>query len=529
MNGLGFILWRTTKNRFLELKNKPAKLVMYLLITLAFVAFVVWSLFMGESDGEYIDIVWLKAMLFGYLLFSFIFSVNQGLSKGSTLFGMDDVNFVFVSPLNPRSILIYGVARIMKTTLFSCIFLLFYSSVLNNMFGIGLGGMLILIAGYFLCIVVTQIMAVFLYSATNGRPRRKTAVKIIMLLVFVPLIISAVWHFGMANWDFTSGLPLLLDSQALNFTPVLGWTAAGIVAFITGNAAFGALLLGLLTLFGGIMVAAIYFGNPDYYEDVLVSTELLFEKQRAVQEGQTSLEAMSDKQYKVKGTGINGAGASVFFYKHLRESFRASRFGLWGLGTLIMTAAAVGYTFIAGEASGSILLTPLNIMMWIQLFAIGMGRGLQELYSHYVYMIPESPFRKMLWSNVEVMLKSSGNALLVFGFIGIITRESPLLVIAAIVVYMLFSFLLIATNYVYLRFTGVGVNNGILIMFYFLAVALIMAPGITGTVIIASIIPGWGLLLGLCFLAVWELLAALVCFYAAKGLLHNCDMLRVGQ
>ena len=160
MNGLGFILWRTTKNRFLELKRKPAKLVMYLLVALAIVAFVVFSLFTSESDGEYIDISWLKGMIFAFLLLGFIPSIKQGLSKGNTLFGMDDVNFLFVSPLNSRSILMYGVFRVMKSTLFYSVFLFFYSSLLNNMFGTDFKGMMILIAGYFLCIVATQIMGV---------------------------------------------------------------------------------------------------------------------------------------------------------------------------------------------------------------------------------------------------------------------------------------------------------------------------------------------------------------------------------
>ena len=532
MNGLGFILWRTTKNRLLELKHKPAKLVMYLLVAFLIVAFVVWSLFTGESDGEYTDILWLRGMIFLFLMLNFFISVNQGLSKGSTLFGMEDVNFAFVSPLTPRSILIYGVVRVMKTSFLSCIFLLFYSSLLNNMFGIGLGGMLILIAGYFLCIVVTQVMAVFIYSITNGKPRRKTAVKIIVAIMFAPLLITAVLYIQAADWDFMKGLPLLIDSYVWAYTPVLGWASAGIVAFITGTAVFGGLLFGLLALFGGIMVGAIYFGNPDYYEDVLVSTETAFEKQRAVAEGQTSFEAMSDRQYKVKGTGVGGAGASALFYKHLRESFRSSRFGLWGLGTVVLVAAAVVYVLIAmrgDEETGTLLLTPFITMMFIQLFAISAGRGLTEMYTHYVYMIPESPFIKMIWSNIETMLKAAGNAVLVFGLIGIIAREPPLLVITAIVTYLLFSFLLISVNYVYLRFTGTNVNAGILIMLYFIAIILIMAPGVVGAVLVASMIEGWGLLFGLGVLAVWELLAALVCYYAARGLLHNCDMLRVGQ
>lgn len=533
MNSLVFILLRTSKNHFLELRQKPAKLVMYLLVAFGMGAFVAWSLLSGDVDVEHMDIVWLRGMIFAFLLLSFIPSIIQGLSNGNTLFGMDDVNFLFVSPLNPRSILLYGVGRVMKKTLLYSFFILFYSAMLNNMFGVDLAGMLILLAGYYLTIVVVQIMTVFIYSITNGNPRRKTATRVIAGLMFAPLLLSAVLHVQAVDWNIFEGLPAVLESSVLAFTPVVGWTSAGIVAFIVGDITSGILFFGLLVLFGGALVSAIYFGKPDYYEDVLVSTETMFEKQRAAAEGQASLDTMSDRQIKIKGTGVGGFGASALFYKHVRESFRSNRFGLWGFGTLILVAAAVIYVLLAmhsaDDLSGSLIMTPLYILMFLQLFMISMGRGMREMYNHYVYLIPQSPFQKMIWSNIEIMLKSTVEAVLVFGFIGVISREHPLLVIAAIVVYVMFSFLLISINYVYLRFTGVAVKSGILVSFYFLAIIIIMAPGIAGVIIAAMMIESWGLLLGLGILAAWELLMALVCFYAARGLLHNCDMLRAGQ
>lgn len=533
MNSLVFILLRTSKNYILELRHKPAKLVMYLLVIASLIAFVVWSLFIGEQDVEHMDIKWLRGMIFAYMLLSFLPSIKQGLSNGSTLFGMDDVNFLFTSPLAPRSILLYGVGRVMKTTLFYSVFILFYSSLLNNMFGVNLSGMLILLAGYFLTIMVIQIMTVFIYSITNGNPHRKRVTKIIAVLIFTPLLISAVWHIQEADWNVVEGLSVVLNSQILAFTPIVGWVSAGIVAFITSDITLGIILFALLVLFGGALISVIFLYKQDYYEDVLVSTETLFEKQRAATENQINYEAMSDRRIKIKGTGIGGFGASALFYKHVRESFRSNRFGLWGYGTLIMIAAAAAYVLFAirsgDELSASFIITPLSILMGTQIFMISLGRGMKEMYNHYVYMIPQSPFNKMIWSNFETILKSSVNAILVFGIIGVIARLSPLLIILAILVYVLFSFLLISINYVYLRFTGAAVKSGILVSFYFLAIVIIMAPGIAGTVIAVIMFDGWGLLLGLGILAAWELITALICFYAAKGLLHNCDMLRAGQ
>lgn len=531
MSSLTFLIIRSAKNSLLELRRKPGKLVLYIFVLLVLGGVIAVNIFLPNENDSLTDIVYLKGIAFAFFLLSFVTAVNSGLSKGSTLFGMDDVNLLFVSPVNPRSILLYGIIRMVKTMALTSIFILFQGGNLRT-FGVKTGGLAVLYSGYLLTAVVSQILGLFIYSTTNGRSKRQRLVKILAVLLFVPLIIYAVPQFISADGDYLKALHSILSLNVLSFTPVTGWSAAGIIAFMTGDVFSGILFFGLLFLTGAVLVAVIYIGKPDYYEDVLVASETAFEQKRNLAEGKVnSLEQNSNRRVRIKGTGISGWGASAFLYKHLRESFRANRFGLWGFPTLILTAGAACFILVMKNAIGSdgdteigpiMMLTMLGTLMWMQIFFVGMGRGLKETYSHYIYVIPENPFKKMVWSNLEIMIKAFVEGALICSVSGIVAEVGFAVTLLSVAVYMLFIFMLIGVNYVSMRFTGADMSAGLLVMLYMFAVLLVMLPGIVLAVVAG--VSGGGVTAALAVLAGWELAASLVCFWLSKGILHNCDM-----
>jgi hypothetical protein len=112
----------------------------------------------------------------------------------------------------------------------------------------------------------------------------------------------------------------------------------------------------------------------------------------------------------------------------------------------------------------------------------------------------------------------------IFAAAGIILRESPLQIAAAILVYTLFSFLLLGVNYLGLRWTGANINVGMLVLIYIFSVILIMLPGIVGALLTGFFMGKAGVLIGMLVLAAWEFIAGLGCFAFSRGILHRCDM-----
>jgi len=528
MNSLMFLIVCSAKNSLLELRRKPKKLALYILVILFITVMIISALLLPQENFPESDIVYLKGIIFAFFMIFFESAIISGLSQGSTLFGMEDVNLLFVSPVNPRSVLLYGIVRVAKTLALTGVFILFQGANLQR-FGVGVSGLFILFAGYLLMTLVTQLLSLLIYSMTNGRNNRQLFVKILAVLMYVPLAAEAVRQFLASNGDIMATLHGVTGSAAMSYAPVLGWASAGVVAFISGETAAGALFFSLLFLTGAVSVAVIYIGKPDYYEDVLVASETLFERKRSLAEGKVNInEQNSKRQVRIKATGVSGQGASALFGKHVRESFRANRFGLWGIPTVLITAGAAIYALYlkqsldAGE-SGTVLMLPiLGTLMWVQMFAVGAGRGLKETYLHYIYLLPAGPFVKIVWSNLEVMLKATVEGALACAAAGVAVGAGADVIALSALVYALFVFMLVAINFVFMRFTGTDISAGIMLSLYIFGTLFIMVPGIVFAVI--AWMTALGIYGALAALAAWELIVALAGFAMSRGILHNCDM-----
>jgi len=116
------------------------------------------------------DITYYKGAYFTFFMFFFVSSIASGLSHGSTLFAMEDVNLLFVSPVHPRRILLYGILRAAKTATLFSLFILFQGIFLRR-FGVGIGGMAVLYMGYLLAVVTSRLLSLTIYSVTNGRKK----------------------------------------------------------------------------------------------------------------------------------------------------------------------------------------------------------------------------------------------------------------------------------------------------------------------------------------------------------------------
>jgi ABC-type multidrug transport system fused ATPase/permease subunit len=519
MNSLAFIITRSLKNSLAELPRRPAKLVMYSLALLLILGMFFLSQRVRQGIEPFVDLIWLKGAFFAYLMFDVGIFLQKGLSTGDAIFEMSDVNLLFVSPLKPRAILVYGLARMIKMALYTVAFILFESGAISLFFGLGFDAALLLMLGGCLAVFVLILLSFAIYSVSNGRPRRKGLVKLFALGAFLPLGALGALEFFQTG-DGGEALKRVLDSPVLAWTPVAGWTAEGTAALIRGEPGRGLFFLGLLLASGVLLVLYAAFSRPDYYEDVLVAAETSFERKGALAQGRLPLASSVSPKARRAGTGLGGYGAAAVFYKHLRESFRENPLGLWGLSSLLWVAIAVAMTFFMRNDENDAMAT-MSFLMFVQMSRVGLGRGIRELYSPYLYLIPESPFAKILWNSLELVLKTLGEALFIFVAIALILDIPPLIALEEALVYVLFTPLLLGVNLLSLRWTGSTLSSVVFFFLYLLATLLIALPGLIGA-LIADIFLGLPAALGI--FAAWELLAALGCFALSRGILHHCDM-----
>ncbi|MCL1877411.1 MAG: putative ABC exporter domain-containing protein, partial [Defluviitaleaceae bacterium] len=235
MNSLTYLLIHTTKNRIKDTIKSPGKLIAYL-IGIGFLSFfLITSLRTGPPEIDFGDadayatepnFLLLKGILFGFFLMMYLFPTIFAGSKGSSQYGMEDVNFLFVSPIRARTILLYGIVQAFKTILIGSWFVIFQAAWLRDAFGIGAGGLFLLWLAYVLFALTVQMLSIFLYAMTSGDSAKLGLAKVVIAASFVPLVVDVMMRFFAAGGEISGLLDAIIGSAVLDFTPLVGWAAA---------------------------------------------------------------------------------------------------------------------------------------------------------------------------------------------------------------------------------------------------------------------------------------------------------------
>lgn len=529
MEAILYIARKQIKNGAVGLVHKPARLI----AVLASAALILWMLLgMPSRAGGQMDRAILQSGFFVWLLALGTVTALLSLESGSTLFHLPDVNLLFVSPLSPKTILAYGLIRQTGKTFAGFAFLLFYSGMLINSFGITAADVVVLIVGTALFMAVVQVLALCLYCIANRGPAQRAAIKAGILAV--PLL-SVLLVLSQAKGGLT--LPALYKAAAspvLDAFPVVGWVRGAAFALIAGDGGKAALFLALTIAFLGLTILLLLKIDADYYEDVLSNAEKSFELRRTAKGKQP---VKTRAKGKVGKTGIGGGwGASAFFYKHLREARRASFFALAGgsaLALLLINLAMAGVMTLIGRSNSNpatadaMLLSGCGLSVYILFFRNAAGDWFRELEKPYLYMVPEDSFRKLFWAGLSAVIQPAADGLIVFAVLCAVLRANPFTGMACILAYASFGFLFTAGNVLGRRVLGTVPNRGMVTVLFMLLLFLVMVPGIAGTIAVVVALHGSllgaGSLVAALPLVLWNILASFCIFYFCRNILSCCE------
>jgi len=513
-------LWRTTlKNRIKDLKNHPGKLIGYIIL----IALMVFVFITSAKTSNNVDvnnlspIAELGAIIYALFMFLFTTQIIQGLSSGATFFKMSDVNLLFVSPISSKKVLIYGLIRQLGTSLFISIFILFQAGVLKQRYGVNPLGVIVIFLGYFMLVFISSIISMAIYSITSGDDGKKKAVKILIYLLVLPLIISILFNIkegGRGIGAIVNGI----NVSYLEFIPFVGWIKGVIYGILIGETS-NALMYILATLIGVVLTIFILMKSKnEYYEDVLQATETMHKRVEDAKEGRI-VEVKDTKKIKLKNVGINkGRGASVFFFKHMLENRRAGKFFLDNT-TLIQIVVVVIFTLTMKDI-GSIMAT-FAMATYIQLFMTFAGRWVRELKMHYVYLIPESPLKKLLYIVSENLIKCFVDGIILFVIAGIILGSSPIEILVCIISRLGFGMLFIAGDVLSQKIFKQVTGKGLLMFLTILALIIIALPGIIGSVIVAIIFDIGTISIIITF--AWNMFISFIIIWLCKNILNNIE------
>ena len=213
-----------------------------------------------------------------------------------------------------------------------------------------------------------------------------------------------------------------------------------------------------------------------------------------------------------------GAGASVFFWKHRLES-RRSRVLLLDTLSLVTLAVTAGMAYFLRETG---ILGAFFMSLYMMLFTSFNSRWARELTKPYVYLVPESPFRKLVAVCGESILKSAAESLLLMAVAGVIVGAPVPLIAACAFCRFCAALLLIAADVLSDRLFGAIGSRSLKIMLFLLGTILLAIPGIIAAALLGSLADS--LALGVAAAGVWMLLVSLLILFLCRNVLDNAEL-----
>lgn len=537
MRPLQFVLSRTLKNAIIDTFRRPARLITYTVVAVLMLMSAFLNL-TGRAvtvENGYLDSRYLDGIYIVLLSMIGIPLMLNGLKSGTTFFSMCDVNMMFVSPIKPKRILVYGLAKKAGVVLLIIVCYLTYGKIAMMTFNINGFQAMMLIVGLAVFLLLVQVYTLVIYSTSNGNDKRITFIKFFIYGCLAAMVLT-VSSYLLINGVNLENICRALSLRILEFVPVIGWVKGAIFAINGGDWVMTLVYLGLLLISVAICCAVFFFRDIDYYEDVLKNTETTYELRRSMKEGKISL---MDKRGKTKlhGIGINhGRGASAFFFKHIREASRRSRMIFLNIqsfviiGVAALSAVLMKNFSMSGTQSGSHALST-NLTMasscllciYIQFFMNAYGDWNKELEKPYIYIVPASSFAKLIYASSLSVVKPIIDGIIAFTVTGVIIGAKPLTAIMCALLYGSFGFVFTTTNILTDRFLDTVKNRGVLIMIYILIIFLQTLPAIFFVGVLLIFVKFINLVLLAVPVIIWNVISSIIVYIVCKNYLHDMN------
>jgi len=479
-NAITYLLTKKLKNSIKELFKKPARLI----YAIVMIALIVVTAISGKKNVDentvFRDLRELTAGITALYILIFGLIAYNGFKNGATMFKMPDVNLLFTSPMHPRKVLFYGLFQQLGTSLLLGVFILYQYSWLHILYGINFLHLIIILLGYSLSVFVAQLTAMVIYSFTSYDDKKKRIAAVIFFGIIIAYAIGLVMFLLKDMDNVLTNLVTAGNSIFLRLMPGGGWIGGILNGILLKDVSVMLLGIALTAAYIAGMTILLSYAKQDYYEDVLKTSEEQFSLASAQKEGKI-METVG--KIRVGKTGLSkGEGASAFYYKHKLEERRARRFILEPAGIVFMIVSIVFAVFMRKYGIASIF----AYTTYMQMISVKMGRFSKELGKPYIYLVPESSFKKILYSIAQSFTGFLVEAAILYIALAFILKLTPYDVVILILARMTFSCLFTACNILIQRVFGTLSSRTLIYIFYFIASFIMAAPGAIVAVLISN-------------------------------------------
>lgn len=518
MRALIYLLKRTTINSIKELRHSPLKLILYVLI----IPGIIFALVFGsKSNVGFVEqqLELFRAIFLGITLLLVFFSVKNGLEKGNNLFRLSDANFLFTSPIKPQLILMYGFIKLIFTSLIFIPILIVQIPTLNKVFPIIKYGWIIIVGNFLLLTIFNSVLSLFVYSIGSLKENYNKIMKRILYGVTTLFILALVYNIVLTG-DIQASIIQYMNLRLFGYIPIIGWITNIFDAAIIGYN-YMTLVYFLLTLFTiSLGIFIIYNLNLDYYENAMENSITKEEIMSRAKSGKGQVSQSNSKVRKINGA-FKYSGAKAIFSKQMLEA-RKVGFIFIDKNTLIYSTFSIIYAYFMRSNGVNFL---LYMLAYMNLLFSQAGPWSLELKNHYIYLIPESSVKKIIYATSVEIIKSFITGLIIFGVSSFIYDISILQSLILAITFTSIIGVILYSNIIIRRLLGNIGSLTVATFLRFIITIIFIVPGIILSVVWGMGHEGFvGIYGTYIILIIYNVFASLVLIYFSKGIFEKLEL-----
>lgn len=400
MNSLLFILKRSFTNRLKRELKKPKTYILgagviWYIISIVFV--LAGSISNIKTDKEALFVAGFSSVM----IFCLCTNVFTYIKKKGLIFTKADINFCCCSPVNPKQILIYAGYRNFIGNIFLTLMGFYFGC-----FSCNIPWFKVLLLSVSICVLETILeisVIIILYGSEKVTPAISFIIRGVLMCCILALFVIGVC-LCIKEQSILAGFNGIFNKDYILAVPIIGWNVALIRLIILGPTLLN-VISSIIYLICVFLIAVIAFKiscNGEYFEVAMTFAE---DYAIALQKGKNGEIAVIGKKNKFKRASVNykGSYAKSIYYKQLLEA-KKQRFGKYGLGVYIFLLAGIAIAAIVKVTelpiTISIYVIP-GVSLYINCILSSMKSKLElELKNPYTYLIPDTNFKKLLYSTL---------------------------------------------------------------------------------------------------------------------------------
>ncbi len=437
MKALLYLTRRSFINSLKKAIRKPLSLIII-------IGCVIYGGFVLVSLGQLIKMIdfgtpkGLLAIATVWTLYIFLGNFASYSSRKGVIFRPAHAHFVFPAPISPKIVLIhsawmnYLLSLIIGIIFFIAGVTIFHVSVWKMVLFFLLGCVLELILE----------ISIMVYLYTNDRIP-SAVMKWIgrgIKLFLVGTALFIVLYFRKYGVSLESAFTFI-DWPGLQMIPVVGWNISLYHLILLGPSTLNLVCTGLylLTVLIMIIVVCRMKCEGGYFEDAAKFADSYAEMKQRKKSGEMVMGIEKKKRkFRQVNESFKVTGSRAIFYRQLLE-YKKEKYFIFSKMTLLSLGIAVLFAFIMKNnalESSSPQLYLLGIIGYMTLIMTGyMGKWESELKSPYLFLIPDSPVKKLWYATLMEHIKAFGDGCVMCIILGVVWKINPLQVIMGIMIY----------------------------------------------------------------------------------------------